>query len=154
MKPSLKRFLVVSLVLLIPLLAVYELGYFGRQGQVRQSRKVKALFRSNALPPQYLYYERSDAIEGTYGIAGLDPDYTIDSPGWKAWAPDTTALERLMQRLALLGAQPAEGFEILSPENEVIGIFYSALPDPVIHIKSGRYVTIALDIPEHLRKDH
>lgn len=154
MKPSLKRFLVVSLVLSIPLLAAYELGYFGRRAQVRQSRKVEVLFRSNALPPQYLYFERSDAIEGTYGIAGLDPDYTIDSPGWKEWAPDATSLERLMQRLALLGAQPAEGFEILSPEKEVIGIFYSALPDPVVHVKSGRYVSFALEIPEHLRKDH
>ena len=153
MNLSFKLFVLVALLVFLPLLIAYRMGYFGQKGQFKPSKKVNTQFRKNELPAQYRYAELSDSAKGTYAIVGLNPDYTIDSAGWTAFEPDEGALDRLMLRMVAQNAYTAEGFEIVNPAKETVGIFYSPLPDPVVHFKSGRFLKFTLDIPGHIKQE-
>ena len=128
-------------------------GYFGKRGQFIPDKTVKTQFRENDLPTRYRYYELSDSQSGTYAIAGLAPDHTIDSPGWTGFIPDQSAVERLMLQMVMQNAYTAEGYLITNPDKETIGIFYTTIPEPVVHFKSGRFVKFALEIPRHIRQE-
>ncbi len=153
MNPSLKLFIIVALLVFIPLLVAHKMGYFGKMGRLQPNKKVHHQFLNNELPSKYRYFERSDAIKGTIALAGIAPEYTIGSAGWNSWTPDEASLERFMQRFLMQNAYVPMGYQILNPDKEVIGIFYSTIPDPAVHFKSGSTIKFALQVPQHLRQE-
>ncbi len=153
MNPSLKLFIIIALIVFVPILIAHKLGYFGKKGQLQPSKKATALFRNNKLPAHYRYFERSDSMQGTYAIAGIEPEYTIDSNGWNPWQPDEDSLDRLIQLFVMQNTYVPEGYDILTPDKKAVGIFYSSLPDPAVHFKSRRFIKFTLDIPQHIRQE-
>jgi hypothetical protein len=153
MPSSLKLFIIIAVIVFAPLLIAHRTGIFGKAGQFIPSKEVNSRLRGNALPPGYRYFELSDSTMGTYAIAGIDPAYIIDAVGWKEFSPAEGALDGLIQRMVMQNAYTAEGYRIVSPDRETVGIFYSPLPDPVVHFKPRRRIKFALETPQHIRQD-
>ena len=152
MNPSLKLFIIVALIVFIPLLIAHKMGYFGKNGEFRPSKTVGLQFREGQVPKQYRYYALSDSAKGTFAIAGIEPGYTIDSPGWNPFTPDPQTLERLTLAMVMQNAYTAQGYQIADPGKKTVGVLYSSLPGPVVRFKTRR-IKIVLDIPQHIRQD-
>jgi hypothetical protein len=97
-------------------------------GSLERSPDVTAAFEALRVPPDYRYYFLNQE-NNPFGVAGLKNGYVLEDPDWRNVDPASPVFKKVVE---LVGGFPArgsfsEGFVILDPQRNPIGIWYSSL---------------------------
>ncbi len=119
---SLSRYCIFAcaLILLIGLA-----GCAGDYGKFQRDEQVWHAFENNQLSTDYNYYHNSHHNE-TYAIMGLDPKYRLKSKFWREVEPGTEEFRGLASRLWEDYNRYRFGANLLDPNGNKIGVWYSS----------------------------
>ena len=109
-----------ALILLIGLA-----GCAGDYGKFQRDEQVWHAFENNQLSTDYNYYHNSHHNE-TYAIIGLDPNYSLQSKFWREVEPSTEEFRGLASRLWEDYNRYRFGANLLDPNGNKIGVWYSS----------------------------
>lgn len=116
-----KRLILLGIIALSS--AVFS-GCGGTYGQLRPSREVTSTFLQEQMLPGYnYYYDGREAIP--YAVVGLRDDYVLNSKFWTPVDQDTGQFGRLLDWLYGSDISDPRGAEILDPEGNQVGIWFS-----------------------------
>ena len=100
-------------------------GCAGDYGKFQRDEQVWHAFENNQLSPDYNYYHNSHHNE-TYAIIGLDPNYSLQSKFWREVEPSTEEFRGLASRLWEDYNRYRFGANLLDPNGNKIGVWYSS----------------------------
>lgn len=96
----------------------------GNYGGLRYSPDVTRMFHQKEMIPGYNYYY--DGRESRpYAVVGLKDDYILDSQFWTPVNGGSSQLDRLLDWLYGSDISYPRGAEILDPEGNQIGVWFS-----------------------------
>lgn len=96
----------------------------GNYGRLRFSPDVTGVFLQKQMLPGYnYYYDGREAIP--YAVVGLREDYALTSEFWTPIEPGSPKFGRLLDWLYGSDINSPRGAEILDPEGNPIGIWFS-----------------------------
>jgi hypothetical protein len=145
----LKRHPIIQIISLLVLMVFLAFGCrFEQTGSTRKSAEVARAFEARQLLPGYRYYYLNQENE-PYGVAGLAGGYWISGPAWREVDPASPTFEKvveLVKRFPVPGSY-TEGFVILDPQRNEIGVWYSSLGAGITVDADTRQVMIATAAP-------
>ncbi len=97
-------------------------------GGLERSPEVTAAFEAFRVPSDYRYYFLNQE-NNPFGVAGLKSGYVLEDPDWRSVDPASPAFRKVVDLVKGFPAQGgfSEGFLILDPQKNPIGIWYSSL---------------------------
>lgn len=99
-------------------------GCNGTFGGLRRSSEITGMFLQQKMLPGYnYYYDGRAAIP--YAVVGIRDDYVMNSKFWTPIEKDTGQFERLLSFLYGSDVRSPRGAEILDPEGNPMGIWFS-----------------------------
>lgn len=121
---------------------------FEAAGSTKKSAEVARAFEARQVVPGYRYYYLNQENE-PYGVAGLSGGFWIRDPAWREVDPGSPTFEKvveLVKRFPVPGSY-TEGFVILNPQKNEIGVWYSSLGAGITVDPDTRQVMIATATP-------
>ncbi|MEA3230350.1 MAG: hypothetical protein U9Q05_01160 [Thermodesulfobacteriota bacterium] len=117
-----KRFIVYSILIMT---VIIFSGCSGSYGKLRGSSEITQTFLQKQMLPGYnYYYDGRKAIP--YAVVGIRDDYVMTSKFWTPIKKDSSQFGRLLDWLYGSEIWDPRGAEILDPEGNPIGIWFSA----------------------------
>jgi hypothetical protein len=119
-------------------------------GSIRKSPEVSQAFESLQLEVFHGYrFYFLNQENNPFGVAGLQKEYWMQGPDWKAVNPDSPAFGKLV---GLVQSFPApgsrtEGYTILDRQGRPIGAWYSSLSAGITVDPDSRKVLISTSTP-------
>jgi hypothetical protein len=120
-------------------------GCSGNYGRLQRNSDVFQAFESNQVSPEYRYYY--NGVSFTYAIVGIDPKYKIQSKFWKVVEPNTDEFKLMITRIWEDYGFRRYGANILDPNGQQIGIFYSSIYVVTVKFVGDDEILILLDSP-------
>jgi hypothetical protein len=134
---------------LLGLLVFYGSGcQLETAGSTRKSFEVAHALEALKVYPGYRYYYLNQENE-PYGVAGLAAGFWIRDPAWRELDPASPTFAKvvgLVKRFPVPGGL-TEGFVILDPGRNEIGVWYSSLMAGITVDPETRQVVIATSTP-------
>jgi hypothetical protein len=89
---------------------------------------VTAAFEALRVPSDYRYYFLNQE-NNPFGVAGLKSGYVLEDPAWRSVDPASPVFKKVVELVRSFPARGgfSEGFIILDPQKNPIGIWYSSL---------------------------
>ncbi len=138
-----------QLISLLGLLVFLASGCrFEQAGSTKKSADVARTFEALQAVPGYRYYYLNQENE-PYGVAGLSGRFWIKDPAWRELDPGSPTFEKvveLVKRFPVPGSY-TEGFVILDPQKNEIGVWYSSLGAGITVDPDTRRVMITTATP-------
>ena len=104
-------------------------GCFGTYGKLHWDPQVTTSFKAYEAQRDFNYYSYGVGNR-TFAIAGISPDYVMESKMWREVQPDTEEFKGLISRAwenSYYHPYDPQGAYILNPEGKQVGIWYSSL---------------------------
>jgi hypothetical protein len=97
-------------------------------GSLERSDDVSTAFEAYQVPSDYRYFFLNQE-NNPFGVAGLKSGYTIESPEWRSVDQSSPVFRKVVDLVRGFPAQGGvtQGFMILDPQKNPIGIWYSSL---------------------------
>ncbi|MEJ2100387.1 MAG: hypothetical protein P8X68_10460 [Desulfobacterales bacterium] len=115
----------------------------GNYGRLKLSSEVDQIFQKYQVLPKYRYYF-SGSVTKPQAIIGIDRNYTLVTRLWKEVADLTS--EQLKKWVdQMLGFRPATrtfGAQILGPNGEPVGIWYSPYNDTTVAVQADNRIKV------------
>lgn len=135
-----------TILLLLTLPAVLLSGCAGQKnyGSLRLGNDVAALFRNHEAVPGYTYYYNGRA-ERPDAIIGIDSAYTVEGRFWRPATPGGENPADWLRgvsgwKMGRIGGRT--GAEILDPDGERVGVFYSKYDKLVTVFPGGDVIQV------------
>ena len=115
----------------------------GNFGTLKPSREVDQIFQKHQVLPEYKYYI-SGSVTKPQAIIGIDRNYTLDTRLWQA-AENLTSEQLKKWVDQMLGFRPATrtfGAQILGPNGEPVGIWYSPYNDTTVAVQADNRIKV------------
>lgn len=117
-----KRLILLGIIMLT---AVVFSGCGGAYGRLRASPEITQTFLHKQMLPGYnYYYDGRQAIP--YAVVGIKDDYVFTSKFWTPIKQGSSQFDRLLDWLYGSDIWDPYGAEILDPEGNPVGIWFSA----------------------------
>ncbi len=106
--------------------------------QFKYDDEVTGLFRTSSVPEEYQYYiiGRENLPNA---IVGIKPEYALEEQGWRKISPNDEDFQFRVDHIFLpmtwVKFDDGQGAWLMSPDGDVIGIYYSMYPSVTIKIK-------------------
>lgn len=143
-KTLVKTILMLSLGVLTLAGAV---GCSHNYGRIHWDEKVTQSFDANQVEPDYKFYQYAIGMQ-VYAIIGLEPELELKSRLWRPLEAGTedfkVALSRMWYNDFQLPGNP-RGADILNPDGEKVGVYFSSLLVVSIDFKPENQVEVMLD---------
>ena len=113
-------------------------------GSLKIHHEITLLFLNNEIVPGYSYYY-SGTSQWPSAIMAIDASYTVKAEFWKPVGLTGQDLSEWLQKAAdWKGSQQTNktGAEILSPEGERVGIFFSKYDNLVTKFQSDKVIQV------------
>lgn len=136
----------------LALITAFVWGCAGNVSNLEPNNDVTASFQNREWMEDYRYYHYSVGIDRrTYALLGLMPPYTVESRLWRQ-VEDAEEFETLVSdaRLAYGGEWP-RGYEIVNPEGEKVGVWFSSLYGSSVRFTDDNRVVPMITLPEKFR---
>ena len=118
-------------------------------GQIHWVAAVTDAFKSARVDPNYRYYYYGVGMQ-TYAIVGLEPKWQMNSKMWRQLQPDSQEFKVTASRIwsdTFYSPYRARGGDIMDPNGEKVGIYYSSLSYPTVKFEPENQVMVILDTP-------
>ena len=115
-----RRVIFASLIIAVTIFS----GCNGTFGGLRRSPEITKVFQQQQMLPGYTYYYDGRASI-PYAVVGVRDDYVLTSRFWTPVEKGTGQFERLLSFLYGSDVHPPLGAEIIDPEGNPMGIWFS-----------------------------
>ena len=133
-------------------LAIAALSAIGCQmenvGSLERSPDVTTAFEAYQVPSDYRYYFLNQE-NNPFGVAGLKGGYTIEGPDWRSVDKSSPIFRKVVDLVRGFPAQGGvtQGFLILDPQKNPIGVWYSSLSAGITVDPNAKRVMISTSKP-------
>ncbi len=113
-------------------------------GSLKRDHQISSLFLNNETVPGYNYYY-SGRSQWPSAVMAIDSNYTVKAEFWKPVDLDGQELsEWLRDAINWKGSRQTQknGAEILNPEGERVGIFFSKYDNLITKFQSGNVIQV------------
>jgi len=131
------------------LILVLFAGCAQNYGRIHWDAAVTDAFKTAKVDPNYRYYYYGVGMQ-TYAIVGLEPKWEINSKMWRQLQADSQEFKVIASRIwadTFYAPYRARGGNIMDPNGEKVGIYYSTLSYPTVKFEPDNQVTVILDTP-------
>jgi hypothetical protein len=138
---------ITTVTIIIPLLMLS--ACMKNYGRLAIDAQVKRDFQAGVIQPdlQYYYAGRENM---PYAIIGIDRAYTVPSRYWISFTPEPDQLRKMSGNIFHKGLVDPYGSLITSPEDKIVGIWYSNLYNYSVRVdQQTRTVQILFPNPEN-----
>ena len=126
-------------------------GCAANHGQMRASLELTRAFEEGRPPPEYRYYA-TGRENLPNAVIGIDRKYQQQARFWREIDPESEDLSRAIQNLfPHLGQDPRASY-LLSPEGEIIGVYWSTIYWTTIRMGEGNEVYVLPPRPPEDRR--
>lgn len=118
-------------------------------GRIHWDEAVTGAFETAKVDPNYRYYYYGVGMQ-TYAIVGLEPKWEMNSKMWRQLQADSEEFKVTASRIwsdTFYAPYRARGGNIVNPEGEKVGIYYSSLSYPTVKFEPENQVMVILDTP-------
>jgi hypothetical protein len=97
-------------------------------GSLERSPEVTAAFEAFRVPSDYHYYFLNQK-NNPFGVVGLKSGHVLEDPDWQSVDPTSPVFKKVVDLVRGFPARGgfSEGFLVLDPQKNPIGIWYSSL---------------------------
>lgn len=144
MKNSILKIATVILVLFI-FAGIGSASMFGNYGKIVPNATAEKNFEAAKMDPNMTYYFSGPETTPT-AIIGVNNNYVLDSDMWKPIPYDSKMLEDLIQNVKseeLEYGRQYHGFDIISPDGQIIGECYSQVFEEYVKMEPNNKVIFA-----------
>ena len=131
------------------LMAAMVSGCLGTYGKLHWDPQVTTAFKNQEVQVDFNYYYYGVGNR-TFAIAGISPDYVMESIMWREVQQDTEEFKSLVSRAwensYYLPYDP-RGAHILNPEGKQVGIWYSSLRFVTVKFSENNRIVLMPDTP-------
>ena len=141
------RFALLGCVVLFT--AVTFSGCFGTYGKLHWDPQVTTAFQNHDFQQDYNYYYYGVGNR-TFAIAGISPDYHMESRMWRDVQEDTQEFKDLVSRAwenYFYKPYDPQGAQILGTEGQQVGIWYSSLRYVTVKFAENNRIILMPDTP-------
>lgn len=114
-------------------LAISLYGCLQNYGRFTRDAQVNDAFISGIVPPDLNYYY-AGRDNMPYAIMGIDPNYKNTSKLWIAFEPLPEQLRKMTSNIYGKSHADPYGFNIMSPDGNIVGIWFSGLHFPSVKV--------------------
>jgi len=133
-----KRLILLGIIILVA--GIFS-GCGGTYGRLRTSPEITQVFLQKQMLPGYnYYYDGRKAIP--YAVVGLRDDYVMNSKFWTPIEKDSGQFGRLLDWLYGSDISSPRGAEILDPEGNQIGIWFSVYNNTRVEFGPDKQVNV------------
>jgi hypothetical protein len=116
-------------------------------GRIHWDEKVTQAFDANQVEPDYKFYQYAIGMQ-VYAIIGLESELELKSRIWRPLEAGTEDFKVALSRIWYNDFQEPgypRGADILNPDGEKVGVYFSSLPFVSIDFKPENRVEVMLD---------
>jgi hypothetical protein len=126
------------IVAIVFLTAAGLTGCLQNYGRLKTNPAVTEAFKNSRMLDEYRYYYSGRENVPT-AIIGVDPKYGFESELWRPIASTPEALKKMVERIPEFD-NPARGADILTPQGDVAGVWYSRTPRTVVRLENNQLI--------------
>ena len=128
-------------------LLTFLIGCLQTSAQFSRNQVVNRAFRRGEAPPEFNYYYAGPE-SSPHAIMGVDPIYTVRSTFWVAFQPEPEKLKKMSANIYGQERSEPNGFNILSHDGVIIGIWFSSLHFPRVMVdQENRTIMVPFSSP-------
>ena len=124
-------------------------GCLGTYGKLHWDPQVTIAFQSYEVQKDFKYYYYGVGNR-TFAIAGISPDYVMESRMWREVQQEPEAFKNLISRAwenSYYKPYDPRGAYILSPEGKQVGVWYSSLRFVTVKFGENNRIILIPDTP-------
>jgi hypothetical protein len=125
-------------VAIVFLTAVGLTGCLQSYGRLKTNPAVTEAFQDYRMLDDYRYYYSGRENVPT-AIIGVDSKYGFESDLWRPIEPTSEALKKMVERVPEFG-YGARGADILTPQGELAGVWFSRTPQSVVRLENNQLI--------------
>lgn len=113
-------------------------------GKLKSNPEATRAFEAYQNKPDHKYYYRG-TYSAPYVVAGISPNYELNSKLWVKIDPQSEDFRTLVDRVSLQGKGGTTspwGFDILDKSGNYVGVWYSASRAAVVEIDENGRITL------------
>ena len=134
-RTALQKIWIVAIVFLT---AAGLTGCLQNYGRLKTNPAITEAFKNSRMLDDYRYYYSGRENVPT-AIIGVDPTYGFESELWRPIESTPEALKTMVKRVPEFG-YGARGADILTPQGEVAGVWFSRTTQSVVRLENNQLI--------------
>ena len=110
-------------------------------GSLQWNEDVTALFQKHEWVEEYQYYHYSEGwiSRRVYAVVGIKAPYVVESRLWRQ-VEDQEELQSIINDAILASDSAPQGFNIINPDGDHVGIWYSSVFGPSVRFTTDNRI--------------
>lgn len=123
------------------ILLIASMASAGPAGRLKRNPEMTKAF-SEGNPPADLRYYATGRASVPDAVIGLDPQWQQAAKFWREIGPDPQEVRKLVSSLRLYYDNDPRASDIVTPDGEVIGVWWSAIYSTAVQMGEGNTVRV------------
>lgn len=113
----------------------------GPTGHLKRNMEVEQALKNGDPPAEYRYYATGIGM-GPDAVIGLDPKWQQTAKYWREIGPDPQEVSKLVKNIRRYLENEPRALDIVTPDGEVIGVYWSSLYSTPVRMGDGNTVQV------------